>query len=114
MQSANFQCHPVLTSDTIDELRNLAAVYRRHRQWGKALEIYGEVLALQQRMLGASHPTVAATLCNMAQVFECDGNSVSAGQLYLKAGYIWENRGLAGIPAAVDRLHLRHDMKRPA
>lgn len=62
---ARFGEHLFVTLD----LNNLAGVYTRRGDYDKALEIYDESLAIQERVLPSGHQEIATTFSNMGGVY---------------------------------------------
>ena len=71
--------------DTAASYNNLAYVYARQGEYGKAEALYGKALAISERVLGEEHPSTAISYNNLAGVYASQGNNKEALSNYLKA-----------------------------
>jgi CHAT domain-containing protein/tetratricopeptide (TPR) repeat protein len=65
------------------------ALYEKGR-YAEAEPLYKRSLAIREKALGPDHPDVAASLNNLALLYDQQGRSVDAEPLYKKALAIWE------------------------
>ena len=63
-------------------MANLAAVYAGQGRAADAEALYRRTLAVQEKTLGAAHPTVANTLNNLAEVYRSQNRLKDAEQLF--------------------------------
>ena len=85
------------------DLGKLTADARAAHQAGKysdALTLYKHALAIQEKMLGPSHPDVAITLNNLAVIYQDEYLDSQAEPLYKQALAIWEKTPGADAQAA--------------
>jgi tetratricopeptide (TPR) repeat protein len=74
-----------------DRLEQLAADRFSKRDYKQAIDLLGKALPLREKALGANHPDVAATLHNLANVYEKAGKPERSIPLYLRAISILKN-----------------------
>ena len=71
--------------DTVRTLHNIGSVYRRKREYSKAMECFREVLVVRRKALGDDHPSVSITLVSMAAVLRRSGKKEEANKFYAAA-----------------------------
>ena len=69
---------------------SMAGVFRRHGDYARALEYYGKVLSIYERVLGSKRPSVAVTYNNMALAYSDQGDYDRALEYAWKALVIKE------------------------
>ena len=62
----------------------MAMVYEAQGEYGKALELYEQALAIKLKALGPAHARTADTMYNMALLHRKQGNGAQAKALFLR------------------------------
>lgn len=71
---------------------NLASLYMQEGRYGEAMPLYERALAINEKVLGPTHPSVAINLNNLAQLFTRQGDYNKAEPLLKRALAIDEKR----------------------
>src|SRR5579863_7225205 len=95
---------PVLRAGAQDQsliqLTTDARAQLQQGNYGQALTLYKRALAVQEKSLGPAHPDVAATLNNLAVIYQDEYLDAQAEPLYEQALAIWEKIPGADAQAA--------------
>jgi tetratricopeptide (TPR) repeat protein len=67
-------------------------LYRFTRRYAKAEPLFVRSLAIREEQLGANHPDTAASLNNLAGLYESTGRYKEAEPLYVRAVAIAEDK----------------------
>jgi tetratricopeptide (TPR) repeat protein len=81
----------------------LAEVYREQGKYAE--ELHKRALAIDEKILGASHPDLAGSLHNVANVYLSQGTYADAEGLYKRALAIWEKALGTGHPDVASTLN---------
>ncbi|PYV82221.1 MAG: kinesin, partial [Acidobacteria bacterium] len=71
-------------------LENLARLYCLQGKYGQAEGLYWQVLTIREKILGATHPDLAAAFNNLALIYFAEQHYHEAERFYLRALTIWE------------------------
>ena len=66
-------------------LHNIGGVYRRQKEYDKAMSCFRDVLKVRRTLLGDSHPSVSITLVSIAAVLRRSGKVEEANTYYSEA-----------------------------
>lgn len=99
-QNSNASTQSQLTE--ADRLEGVAAKSFSKRDYKEAIELLSNALSLREKALGPNHPDVAATLHNLANVYEKAGKHEQSRPLYLRAISIQKDAIARSDPESLD------------
>ena len=81
----------------IRQLKSMAAIYAKHRNFHKAEELYWAIVNLEERQSGSFSPTLAKSLYVLGELCCEQGKYAEARPLLKRAIHIWEQLQIAGL-----------------